>query len=329
MLDFSLSGNIQINLKRCSRYTFAKGSCDSCIKICPTGAIKLTPYPSISEDACIKCGLCYAACPTTAISIKNDNEKLLKETSSLSEIEIGCIFSTANNKISCIYRLDHSILTAWFLSGKAVKIKRGNCKSCKLKNQVNLFFKELRIATRLVKSSGIEPNIKINSSTAEKPHIPKEGLSRRELLSALKKPSSKPKRMLFLKKLNPIEKTECKITAKITITNSCDLCGICEVVCPTEVILIQKEQKGSIWFNPAACINCQNCQNGCLKGAIKLETGHTSLLKAKPQVVFEAEKKLCKNCKSFFYSNADEDICPTCKSKQSKKQSIIEMFKNI
>ncbi|WP_025270715.1 4Fe-4S dicluster domain-containing protein [Hippea sp. KM1] len=329
MIDFSLAGNIQINLNRCNRYIFAKSSCDSCTNICPTDAIKLTPYPSINEDSCIKCGLCYAACPSTAISIRNDNYRLLNETSSLERIEIGCIFSKAANKVSCIYRLDHSILTAWLLMGKPVRIKRGDCKSCKFKNQARLFFEELRIAVRLAKAADIEPDIKINKSTAEKVHIPKEGLSRRELLSALKKPSSKPKRILFLKHLNPIERIECRITAKITITDSCDLCGICEVVCPTDAILIQKEQRGEVWFNPAACINCQNCLIGCLRGAIEIESGYTDLLKAEPEVIFEAKKRICTKCKTPFYSNSEEEVCPACKSRDAKKQSIIDMFKNI
>ncbi len=44
--------------------------CGACAKACPSGAIKLGPYPEINEEKCNRCHNCFRACPNAAIKLK-------------------------------------------------------------------------------------------------------------------------------------------------------------------------------------------------------------------------------------------------------------------
>ncbi len=48
-----------------------EGGCDSCAKVCPTGAIGLNPL-IMDLGKCVFCGACATACPTKAISFSQD-----------------------------------------------------------------------------------------------------------------------------------------------------------------------------------------------------------------------------------------------------------------
>jgi quinone-modifying oxidoreductase, subunit QmoB len=55
---------VQIDQGRCAR-------CLTCYRLCPYGAIEITPHMSIMAQACQGCGLCAAGCPNQAIQVED------------------------------------------------------------------------------------------------------------------------------------------------------------------------------------------------------------------------------------------------------------------
>ena len=54
--------------------------CYKCLRVCPTKAIKFTEHNrDIINSLCIKCGLCQASCPQSALTIQNDRHKIKKQ----------------------------------------------------------------------------------------------------------------------------------------------------------------------------------------------------------------------------------------------------------
>jgi len=57
------------------RVTFDEDSCVQCglcAENCPTGSIKMNPYPVLSQETCISCFCCNELCPTGAARLEKD-----------------------------------------------------------------------------------------------------------------------------------------------------------------------------------------------------------------------------------------------------------------
>lgn len=295
-------------------------------------AISFFPHLSIDNLKCIECGICYSACKFPAITLNKDDSYILSHTKELNKIEIGCIFAQSDIKVSCISRITESLLLSWMMNKKTITINKGNCKSCKFKKTKKLFFYNLKKAVILAKSFGIEINLKIKTATSDKKFIPTLSVSRRDLLRITSKSKKKSKREVIL---TQIKEKELKKDlgypeiATISIGSSCNLCGICEHVCPQEAILIEKKEIGRVLFNPKLCIGCKECTEACLYDAIKIKPATTKSLTLKPLILIEIKQKICESCKKPFYSTSNDRLCPACKSREQKKKSLIDFIKNI
>jgi len=332
MKDFAGCGNVKIDYSRCVRNTFSKSTCRDCYNVCITEAIKLTPTPKIDNNACIQCGLCYAACKFSAISIKKDNLHLMKSTEDDNKIDVGCIFAESEIKIACVSRLSEDVLLDWFLKEKDIIIKKGNCKTCKFNSTLAYFYDSLKNAVILSKAINKKPQIKIQTKKSESVFIPKETLSRRDILSNLRPKTSPTKRKITTRLIKDNIKTdiEYKYSARIYISNECNLCKICQHVCPTNAIRIIKDKdSGHIYFNPSACVKCYACEDACIRKAIEIKDSTVSEITKESYEIFEVKQKVCKNCGAVFYSNSEDDICFSCITKKERKKSLIDFFKDI
>ncbi len=335
MKDFVNCGGISITKDRCIRTTFSKSHCRDCEDICIVDAVVFSPEPSINKNLCIKCGLCYSSCKFSAINIEKDNKQLLKDTKNDKEIDIGCIFSNSEIKITCLSRLTEDLLISWFRDKKVVRLKRGNCKRCKFKKTLSYFNKSFRKSVILAKAVNIKPNITIKTDVAGKVYIPKEGVSRRKMFSGLGMivAKSTPKREILKDAIAELEIKEALYpdSADLSIDSTCTLCGVCEHVCPTKAIKIRKtENAGYIYFLPSSCINCNECEEACIYNSIEIKTQNVSFLLSKPKKVFEATKKTCVSCKKEFYSSDEnEEMCHICSSKEDNKQQFLNFLKNL
>jgi iron only hydrogenase large subunit-like protein len=64
--------------------------CYKCLRVCPTKAIKFTDHSrDIINSLCIKCGICQASCPQSALTIQNDRHKIKKQIHLGSKIAVS------------------------------------------------------------------------------------------------------------------------------------------------------------------------------------------------------------------------------------------------
>ena len=68
----SMRHSVVLELKRCR-------GCTTCIKCCPTEAIRPRPQGTILPDRCIDCGSCIRICPHKAIKSVGDSLDILKQ----------------------------------------------------------------------------------------------------------------------------------------------------------------------------------------------------------------------------------------------------------
>ncbi len=337
VVDLSLCNYVYINNDNCIRYTFSKSYCKDCEDICPTKAIVFSKSPRINSNLCIKCGLCYSACKFSAIQIDKYDGELLTGTEELEIVDIGCIKSKSDITVTCISRLTDVVLAYWIFNKKEIIINRGDCKRCKLKGSLTYFKRNLRSALYLADAFGLKPKIKFKKNPAEKYYTPKDTVSRRDifsgLISKIKKDKHETKREILLSFLKDKRvKKDFKFSGigKIGINDRCNLCGVCEYVCPMDAIFIKKHGNiGKILFNPSSCVNCGECERACVRDAISVSDAPVSYFNKSVIEVFEVKKKVCRICNKEFYSFEDDDICPICKNKESEKRKILDFLKNI
>ena len=77
--------NIEINEEKCD-------SCATCVKFCPTGAIKVEDGQNavVDVDACVGCGACVSVCPEDAVELERELGRVIK-TKELSIDKDACV----------------------------------------------------------------------------------------------------------------------------------------------------------------------------------------------------------------------------------------------
>jgi len=266
----------------------------------------------------------------------SDDWRIVKATENMASINIGCVKSKSEIKVSCISRITEVLLAYWMLSGKDILIKTGNCKKCKLRNSLVCFRENVKKAVAIVRSVGIEPRFRLKREEAEITYVPKRAVSRRDIFSGVFKVFKKggrTKRELLLglikdKEINK-DLTYPEI-GTININDKCNLCGVCEYVCPSDAILIKKGySSGEILFYPSLCVGCGECEKACIRDALNFIRGNVKDFKRGIIDLFRAEKNICKICGKEFYSSDKQDVCPVCKNKEESKRKFLEFLKNI
>ncbi len=337
MLDFSLSGGIFIDGDCCIRHTFSKSHCRDCEDICPVDAIIFSPTPKINNDLCIECGLCFSACKFSAIQMDNDDWEIVKSTRNMVNVDIGCVKSNSEIKVACISRITEVLLVYWMLNGKNVVIKTGVCARCRFKDSLAYFKENVRKAIVIARSLGLKSYFKLKKDVSRETYIPKGTVSRREVFSGMfkvfRRRKSQTKRDLLLSLIKNREIVE-DITypeiGLVSIDDNCNLCGVCEYICPADAILIKKDEDlGRVWFYPSLCVGCMECEKACIRTALSFKRGSTRNFKDGIVSLFEAKKNVCKVCGKEFYASDVQDVCPICKNKEESKRKFLEFLKDI
>ena len=331
MNDFSHCGYVRLDNELCAHAKLKLSSCSECIKSCVADAIYFENYHlAINKSRCVNCGICYAACPNSAIAVKKDNDKLTRSADG--SLDIGCIFSNSSVKVSCISRITDDVIVNYLSNGKNVTIKKGNCSGCIFEQTLPIFDKSLKRAKNIAESLHTKGILFIEKDASDQVHIPENGVSRRALFSTFLNKKQTNKREILKKAVeNKIEKQfDYDGIFNLKISNACTLCGMCEIVCTQNAIVVKKyEHSGKIYFNPSLCTGCKACIETCVQNAVSFKYGTTLDLKSRAVKLIEMQKNVCRICGKEFFSQKDEDICYLCKNKQNKKDDLLQFLKNL
>lgn len=96
------------------------------------------------------------------------------------------------------------------------------------------------------------------------------------------------KRALFLAQLKENEILQNQKDIRLpTITDDCNFCGACSILCPTDALKMDTENNQvSITLNPAKCVDCSLCEDICFTKSISLQhMQNKTLLKQEQQLL--------------------------------------------
>ncbi|MHB9146696.1 MAG: 4Fe-4S dicluster domain-containing protein [Symbiobacteriia bacterium] len=99
-----------------------------------------------------------------------------------------------------------------------------------------------------------------------------------------------------------------------TVSLSCDGCGLCATLCPTEALQLE-DQDGvrSLTFQPATCVDCGLCLRTCPQQALAREplTSLEPLLTAARETLWTAPQHQCPRCGQGH--THPEALCSSCR----------------
>ncbi len=189
--------SISTSADLCKRVRFPQSDCETCLEVCPEGAISLGPGPRIS-NACSECGLCQAACPTEVFRERRySDERLLAGLISTSRAESP---ATAKGRalahceraeapagravrIPCLGLLSQRVLVATALAGvEEVRLISGRCSECRLQPGKALVDNAVRSSLVMLQGLGLG-DVSIDLEVKER--TGGRRLGRRELFSVL------------------------------------------------------------------------------------------------------------------------------------------------
>jgi ferredoxin len=189
--------SVSTSVDLCKRVRFRQSDCETCLEVCPEGAISLSPGPRIS-NACSECGLCQAACPTEVFRERHySDDRLLAGLISTSRVGSP---ATAKGKalahceraeapagrsvrIPCLGLLSDRVLVATALAGvEEVRLIRGRCAECRLRPGKELLDSAVRSSIVMLESlglAGVSIDLEVKERTGGR------RLARREIFSIL------------------------------------------------------------------------------------------------------------------------------------------------
>lgn len=186
------NGQIEFDVKRCSRRRLKNPQCERCVEVCPQEAVTLVDGdPEFQQSLCHGCGLCVGVCPTRAFFLPKPAYKDINPGTGEDPVRIHCHrFQEVPGVLSvpCLGYLHSEVLTgmALTLSGRRLELSAKGCPQCPLQPHGQPVWEEnVRLAQRdlaaLGESAKIVPVAYEFAQGQENKSVPK--LSRRDLFN--------------------------------------------------------------------------------------------------------------------------------------------------
>lgn len=292
-------------------------SCNLCGKICGSDSIKFSDgLPEINNKNCISCGLCAYICPSEAIKLRD--YQVLRNI--LADNLLKCL---KTGGAYCIKSFSAAFLAALIVIKPDINFIMP-CENCDINSRVNN--DNLEIAVKFLDSLKINHDINIIRDK----NFESE-LSRRDLIKNFltwsrnksnnlienfiwhdKNNSFNARKFLCDKLINYNGQIDSGIFYNFDVLESCDLCGLCEGLCPSGALKIVKSGgKAILKFYAEKCSGCDLCVRKCPRNAIKLCKNFSWPINE--NIKREIIMTRCRHCGMYFIkSEPDQDLCISC-----------------
>jgi ferredoxin len=296
--------------------------CGICSTVCPTNALLLNRPPLkqvISElfHQCEQNEKVYLHCEKMPVSDKNVVSvsvpclgMIPREAwvSILNKCQILTLYHTDSGCTSCEITTGETVWKKELdagekMAGSAMKITSDITHSAKPKSFdidrrafLSSFFNEIKATNKLAfkeligNSEVLSYQEKRQENTLSKVKRELDEVSL-HLYEKMTNESALPymnKRALFLAHLKEKETLQKQKDIRLpTITDDCNFCGACTILCPTDALKIDTENNQvSITLNPATCVDCSLCEDICFTNSIQLHhIQNSTLLKQEQRLI--------------------------------------------
>jgi len=316
----------------------AKFGCSKCVDVCPApGALMISNKSvNISNEHCVRCGLCATACPVAAIQVPQFTEgayRALLATMDASAapkktLVITCQEASVRHQPWMDVEEVQSvgvigIKQLAFAADSSIGALVVYCPdaSCVGREQVNEAVKTINSIT-----GGGAPVI---AYLEGEDGAGKIGEIHASLNGREKPPSAAVGPWKdYVKAVKSISKTSSDVAGlgftEIEVKDSCTLCNACVDSCPHHALAIQT---GELTFYTEECTGCGYCEEICPERSITLSE-MAGPIKPSPAVVYRDEMIKCSSCgtpyasakmlakvSTLLQTDKMPRLCPACKEK--------------
>ena len=321
---------LQVSPERCVHSLFEQASCRACVDACPTSAWSIDDEGlNLDATLCDDCGLCTAACPQEALSVRLD--VLSAEIEGDRVVLAACDHagvSRGDGVIPCVHSLSVRALARLAAEGiEAIATVTGDCANCDRGTGERLE-RRLPELNRLLRSRGHVqlvhhpyPPAAWQALLTRTGRTPAHSLERRRFLRGglrqltrlaqgfdVAEPQTGPRPASTLLGGGGSGVAEWR---PLLDEKACDGCSACIRLCPTHALEFDDTNDRYQVF-PDLCTGCRVCGDVCEANAIT----PVPLANATPYAV-RLEQRRCRACGvEFRLPVAREDtesLCPTCR----------------
>ena len=296
--------------------------CSLCKGSCIAGALEIAAgLPVIDNKKCINCGLCASVCPSEALRLRD--YKIFRNFAG-SEI-IKCMKSGGTY---CLRALTPALWAAVVIMKLDIKAVMP-CENCELSGKISS--NNLDIALKFLDDVNISHSINII-------HDPdfQEELSRRDLIALMFAKSKykgsnilediiwHSKNNLFMARKfihDRLNNTKAQVDSGVfydlSVSESCNACGICEGMCPSgswKIIKSESEARAELSFKITECTGCMLCVKKCPEKALSLSE-KISLPVSDINIKKSFAMTRCRHCGKYFIldnNNPEHELCSSC-----------------
>jgi len=293
------TGSPRLTVSRCLRARFNESRCARCLDECVYGAIRLDGVVRIDSERCRGCMACTAGCPSGALEVAHDFQRIVERRAPTDVLILGCTRHPLDpgNRVPCLGMLSEEHLVYLFASCPApISLVTASCAECE--NAPAIERMKDRIV-RLERSTRL-PFVERFRFVTARPEPAKRRYDRRSFFTELKNkvvsqvagtvamgPASEPegartgvdyssKRIpqrsrLLAAAIARVPPDQARtfgdlLRFRMELSESCDGCFGCVAVCPTGAL---ESSSQAPRLNEAACTGCELCSEFCANGAIR------------------------------------------------------------